>query len=335
MNERITIKDIAKALNIHHSTVSRALRGDKRVKEQTKKRIKEFALANGYQINVAAIELRGGRRNAIAIIVPNINHQFFSNVISSFTNLACDNDFVVSIFQTNENYEQEKKVVDTIIQQNFAGVIASISMESKEMEHFEKLKQQNIPLVMFDRVSSRIEVPKVTINNQQIMQDVVALLLKKGHKRITHISGPSYLNVFGERQTGYHLAIEKHQLEYEKLNVINHGFTIADGVKMAGKLLESDDRPDAIISDSSNLMLGLIKELRNRDIKIPQEMALVTFGESQIFEIFEPSVACIMQPDEAIAKNAYELLIKSIQNSDENDNRTVTLSAKIMNNKYL
>jgi LacI family transcriptional regulator len=104
---------------------------------------------------------------------------------------------------------------------------------------------------------------------------------------------------------------------------------------MAGKLLESDDRPDAIISDSSNLMLGLIKELRNRDIKIPQEMALVTFGESQIFEIFEPSVACIMQPDEAIAKNAYELLIKSIQNSDENDNRTVTLSAKIMNNKYL
>ncbi|MGQ8335568.1 LacI family DNA-binding transcriptional regulator [Sunxiuqinia sp. A32] len=326
MAKKITIKDIAKELNIHHSTVSRALRGDKRVNKDTQDRVKEYARVHGYQINITALELRGERRNTIAIIVPNINHRLFSNVISYFTDIATQHDYVVSVFQTNENYELEKNIVDTIIQHNFAGVIASVSMSSKTSEHFEKLLLHKVPLVMFDRVFEQVNVPKVIVNNLGIMHEAVELLVDRGYRRIAHISGLPELNVFRERQRGYKMAIKKFDLDFEKILIVNHAFTINDGKTIAEEIINSSEDFDAIISDSSDIGLGLLRELRKNK---RNNLAIITFGGSHLLEVVDPLVACIVQPEVEIAQKVYELLVEKIENSDSNTAETIVLSAKI------
>ena len=109
---------------------------------------------------------------------------------------------MISIFQSNERLEQEKDIIGTIIQNNIAGVIGSISMETNEYSHLMELKKYNIPLVLFDRVCD-INVPKITINNQEIIFQSVEYLVEKGYRKIAHITGTNILNVFRERQLGY------------------------------------------------------------------------------------------------------------------------------------
>ena len=146
MAERITIKDISRQLNIHHSTVSRALRNSSKVKKETKKQIVDYAKKHGYKVNMNALKLRGSVKNVIAVIVPNINHDFFANIISVITDMAYNKGYIVSIFQTNESLELEKKVLDSIIHNNIAGVIASVSMQTTAPDHYEVLKKIQYPI---------------------------------------------------------------------------------------------------------------------------------------------------------------------------------------------
>src|ERR1035437_3369298 len=203
MKRRITIKDIAKGLNIHHSTVSRALRNDPRVNENTRDAVLAYANEHDYQINMNAAQLRGKTNNAIALIVPNINHTFFSDIISQLTNIAYQKGYVISVFQTNEKYLQEKEIVNTIIKHNFAGVIVSIAKDTINSNHFALLKKYGIPLVFFDRVCPDISTPKVLVNNYEITLQATEHLINKGYKRIAHITGNTYVNVFKDREKGY------------------------------------------------------------------------------------------------------------------------------------
>lgn len=330
MAERITIKDIAKALDMHHSTVSRALRNDSRVKEETRKLVADYANEHGYQINMLARELRGEKRNTVAVVVPNINHQFFSNVVSYFTNVASQQGYVVSIFQTNEDLEREKQIIDTIIQYNFAGVVASLSIQSFDTKHFEKLERNNIPLVMFDRISNDLSVPKVTINNAEVVKDAVLLFAEEGRKRIAHISGPTGLNVFNDRQEGYQRGIDKAGLEYHKTITIRDGFNLADGIVVAKELFKEEIPPDAIICDSSNIIFGLLREMKEIGLKTPQDVALISFGLHPLIEVLEPAIGNIVQPEMEIARITLELLMSRIKNNTEEVPKTVVLAAKII-----
>ncbi len=329
MTVRVTIKDIARELKIHHSTVSRALRDDKRVKPETKKKIVEYAKDHGYQVNMSALHLRGSIRNVIAIIVPNINHQFFSNIISQITNLANENGYVVSIFQSNENYHQEKDIIDTIIQNNVAGVIASVSMETLNGEHFSELAKYKIPLVFFDRVCD-IDVPKVIVNNYEIVMQAVDLMIRKGYKRIVHVTGTSLLNVFRERQRGYSDAVNLNKLDYHQIYKVEKGFAIDDGKEAAKQLFSKEERPDAILCDSYNLLLGIISYLDEIGVEIPGDVGLVGFGENPSMEVIKPRITAIVQPDAEVAKWTYKILVEKMNNGDENVNESIMLSSKIV-----
>lgn len=329
MTNRITIKDIAKALNIHHSTVSRALRNDSRVKEETRKMVVEYAEEKGYQANMIALELRGKKRNTIAVVVPNINHRFFSNVVSVFANIASEQGYVVSVFQSNESLEREVQIIDTVIQHNFSGVIASISMQSDDIEHFEKLIEHSIPLVMFDRTCKHLDVSKVLVKHADIIEQAVKVLVQRGYKRIAHISGPKDFSVFGERQKGYMKAVRELGLKYQKNVCFQEGFNAEDGRKTTKLLFEEKTVPDAIISDSSNLVYGILKELKDRELRVPKDVGLVVFGENPALEILNPSIIRIIQPEKAIAQSAFKLLDDELKNG-ASIKKSVQLSAKIV-----
>ncbi|HLP06285.1 MAG TPA: LacI family DNA-binding transcriptional regulator [Paludibacter sp.] len=310
MKKRITIKDIAKELNVHHSTVSRALRNDPRVNEVTRDAVLAYAREHEYQTNMNAVQLRGTSNNAIALIVPNINHSFFSDIVSQLTNLAYQKGYVISVFQTNEKYQQEKEIVNTIIRHNFAGVIVSIAKDTVNSDHFALLKKFGIPLVFFDRVCEDIDMPKVLINNYEITFSATEYLLGKGYTRIAHLTAPNAINVFRDRQKGYLDALAKHGLVYQNPIEIDEEFTIQVGRDVFSKLWNSPERPDAIISSSIHLTMGILLQARAYGIEIPKELGLITFGTLLSSEIIQPQITYIEQPEKEIAEISFELLEK-------------------------
>jgi LacI family transcriptional regulator len=312
MQKRITIKDIAKELNVHHSTVSRALRNDPRVTEATRDRVLACALKHGYQTNMNAVQLRGTSNNTIALIVPNINHTFFSDIVSQLTNLAYTKGYIISVFQSNEDYEQEVGIVNTIIKQNYAGVIASISKNTTDSKHFNLLRTFGIPLVFFDRVCNDIKTPKVLVNNYEITFQVVEYLIENGYKRIANLTGPTHINVFNDRQRGYADALKKHNLDYQHQMVIKDDFTIELGVESLNELMSEIEKPDAIISSSIILTIGLVVRAREMSLKIPKDLAFIAFGNHISSLIMQPQLTSISQPENEISELSFDLLDKMI-----------------------
>ena len=312
MKSRLTIKDIAQTLNIHHSTVSRALRNDPKVKEETRNKIRKYANENGYRLNINALKLRGEARNVIAVVVPNIHHSFFSNMVSYITNFAKADGYLVSIFQSNESLEEEKEIIGTLIQNNIAGLVASISLETVSSEHFQELSRFDTPLVFFDRFSLDVSSPQVVVNNKEIVLSAVEHLHNNGFTRIAHLTGKQSLNVFRERSEGYLAGIQQAKLDYQKDVEIVEEFNDEIGRAIAVKLLEDATPPNAMIIDSQNLAIGVIYELAKRNVKIPDEMGLVVFSDNRAFDIIPPGITSITQPIEDIAAHCYNLLKRQI-----------------------
>lgn len=307
----ITIKDIAKELNVHHSTVSRALTGDPRVKLETQQKIRNYAKENGYVQNYSAISLRDGMRNMIAVIVPNVHHRFFSNIISLIANLATEKGYITVVYQSNENIEEEKEIVNNILKNRFAGVIASISMESVNVDHFKKLSDYNIPLVLFDRISDDLNVSKVVAKSYDAVKEATTLLLDKGYKRVVYLGGSQEIKLFKERRSGYVEALPS--ADNALFIEITEQFTVETGREYLKKLLSNSVAPDAVICDSYNIALGVFGEAKTQGLSIPNDLAIISFGNDKSAEMLTPSMCQIKQPEEQFANNAFELLLQHIQ----------------------
>jgi LacI family transcriptional regulator len=330
MKKRITIKDIARELNVHHSTVSRALRNDPRVNEKTHDLVIEYAKEHEYQTNMNAVQLRGSSKNTIALIVPNINHNFFSDIVSQLTNIAYKKGYILSVFQSNEDYEHEVGIVNTIIKQNYAGVIASISKDTTNSKHFKLLNSYGIPLVFFDRVCDDIITPKVLVNNYQITFEATEYLINRGYKRIAHVTGPSHINVFNDRQNGYNDALIKHGMKYSRKISYNVEFTVELGEKCLTDLLMDVEKPDAIISSSILLTMGIVVHCRKMNIRIPQDLAIIGFGNHLNSLIMQPQLTSIYQSETSIAEISFNLLEKLINKEIPiGANYTETVNAQI------
>jgi LacI family transcriptional regulator len=312
MQKRITIKDIARELNVHHSTVSRALRNDPRVNEATRKLVLESARKNEYQTNMNAVQLRGSINNTIALIVPNINHTFFSDIVSQLTDKAFKKGYILSIFQSNEDFNQEVSIINTIIKQNYAGVIASISKNTTDSKHFALLNNFNIPLVFFDRVCDDIVTPKVLVNNYDICFEATEYLIKKGYKKIVQLTGPTHINVFRDRQNGYNDAINKYNLSYHRQMNLQEDFTVELGKKCLLDLMAEDEKPDAIISSSILMTMGIAVQAREISLKIPQNLGLIGFGNHLSSSIMDPQLTSIYQSETEIADISFDLLDQMI-----------------------
>jgi DNA-binding LacI/PurR family transcriptional regulator len=331
MQKRITIKDIAKELNVHHSTVSRALRNDPRVNVITRNLVLECAHKYEYQTNMNAVQLRGTTNNTIALIVPNINHTFFSDIVSQLTNIAYRKGYILSVFQSNEDYKHEVGIVSTIIKQNYAGVIASISKNTIDSHHFRLLKTFGIPLVFFDRVCNDIVTPKVLVNNYDITFEATEYLIKKGYKKIANLTGPVHINVFNDRQNGYVDALTKHKILYHNKMVIADEFTVELGKKCLLDLMSQTEQPDAIISSSILLTMGIAVQAREMSKRIPEDLALIGFGNHLSSLIMQPQLTSIFQSENEIATLSFDLLEKMITKEFANDQDcTKVVSAEIV-----
>lgn len=311
MKQQITIKDIAKQLGVHHSTVSRALSGDSRIKKETQERICKYAEEHDYVPNANALSFRDGKQNIIALIVPNVNHSFFSNIISFITNYANEEGYIIAVFQSNEHQQEEKNIIHNIIRNRFAGVIASLSMQSTNISHFKQLEDYNIPLVLFDRVDYSLAVSKVIAQDRKAVYDAVNILKQKGYQRIAFLGGSQDMELFRERKKGYLDGLSEN--DYQNFIEIKTNFFIQTGKEIIEELMQSATPPDAIISNSFNLSLGAYLAAKKNNWIIPEKFGLISFGSSDVAKVLTPSISIIQQPEIEFAKESFNLLLRQLK----------------------
>jgi LacI family transcriptional regulator len=328
--KRITIKDIARELGMHHSTVSRALRSSPEINAETTQRVVNYATLKGYQVNRNALYLRGVGSGIIGVIVPNIYHSFFSNFVSIITRLAFDSGYIVAVFQSEESFEQEKEIIKSIIQQNIAGVIASISMETTDVTHFQQLAQYKIPLVCFDRINPTLGKSTVVLDNESALKNAVSLLNRKGYSKIAYLSGNPDINLFEKRQIGYYLGLKEIKARYQKCILITDGFTLEQGFITTKKMLEREDKPDAIIFDSHLLAWGALSYLKENKRDLVDKIGIASFGGFPFLSIASPNILSIQQPEESMANASFELLVKAISNPADTEIKEIKFQATII-----
>lgn len=314
---KATIHDISKELGIDSSTVSRALNDSDRVSKKTKAKIVAKAAELGYQRNSIASKLRTNKSNTIGVIVPRISRHFFSSVIAGIEETAYDAGYDVIICQSLESVEREKKLMQTMLSNRVDGVLISISMETDNANHFQEYKNDGFPIIFFDRPFQITENTNVIIDDFKASFDATEHLLSVGCKNIVHFSGPQIIELYRNRKNGFTAALEKNGFEVKDDHIFESRLMKEDGAIMADKLLKLP-AIDGIVSANDNAAIGAIQYLKEKGIKIPQDIAVIGFSNEPISAIIEPSLTTINQPDFEMGKVATTLLFEQIKKNIEN-----------------
>ncbi len=315
-HKKITIKDIATALEISPSAVSRALHNHPRISESTKKLVHETAKEMGYQPNQLATALRKGKSHLVGVIVPRTNSHFFSSIIEKIEEALDAKGYNIIITQSNESFEKECRNIDALLQIQVDGIIASMANETVDFSHFEKIKESGIPLILFDRGENDIGVDYVGIDDYESSHMIVQHLIEQGCKRIAHIAGFSHTRIYKNRIRGYIDALKKFNLPNDEELLVEGSLTIDDGREKMKALLELKDRPDAIYVASDYAALGALQVLQERGIKVPDDIALVGFGDEPFTSLVTPTITSVHQYSKKIGALTAQQFLKRVDDKN-------------------
>ncbi|MBO2012692.1 LacI family DNA-binding transcriptional regulator [Hymenobacter negativus] len=330
-HKRASISDIAKELNLAVSTVSRALSGHVRISAATRERVWKLAEELNYQPNHLAAALRKGRSNTLGVIVPHIDGHFFSQVMKGAEAVANKAGFNVLLCQSNEDYEQEQKNVDTMINAQVDGIMVSIARPTHDFRHFDKIKKRDIPLVFFDRILNSTEFNAVELDDFQGGYQSTKHLLEQGRRRIAHFGGPQHLQIYINRFGGYRKALEEYGLPVEDELVIFSDMWQEDGDAGMKQLLALPNPPDAVFSASDFTIVGAMLVLKERGLRIPEDVALAGFSNESFCSLTEPRLTSVDQCCEAIGKAAMQLLLEMVQErGHDTAPRKIVIQPKLM-----
>ena len=327
----ITIKDLAKRLDISVSTVSRALKDNPEISPQTRKKVQDLAKELGYKPNHIAVALKTSKSNTIGVVVPQIVSTFFSTVVKSIEEIADQNGYNVLVASSNETVEKEKKNIDIFLANRCDGIILSVSKATTSYEHIQKILDQGVPLVLFDRTIKELEVSKVVADDADAALKAVQHLIQVGAKKIALLTGPEQLSIGRNRMKGYLKAMTMHRLEINTDHIVRcNDFSVQAAKEATLRLLNMKNIPDAIFGINDDMAIGAIEAIKERGIKIPEEIAVVGFSNSKRSHYMSPTVSSINQFPEKIGEKAAQLLFKQILTP-----KHVTIKEEVINSELI
>lgn len=310
--EKATIHDIARKLNITASTVSRALNDHPRISAETKKAVIKAAQKLNYQPNHIAAALRNGKSNIIGIIVPTADRSFFSSVIRGIEEIANASRYHVLICQTYDQYEKEVLTVEALLNARVDGIIASFAKETQNFDHFRKIKEKGIPLILFDRSNDELEVSHVVIDDFLGAYKATEHLIQQGCRRIAHFTSIRKLSIYKERLRGYREALANHSIAYNEDLVIESNLQVEDGRNSMLQLLNSNNMPDGVFSASAFGAMGALLTLKENNISIPQQVALVGFSNETFTSYTDPALSTVEQHSMRIGNAAAAIFLEEV-----------------------
>lgn len=314
--EAVTIKDIAKALGISTSTVSRALRDSYEISAETKQLVMECAEKLNYRPNPVALSLKERRTRSIGVVVCEIANGFFSQIINGIESIAYDKGYNVIVSQSHESAEREAMDLQYLTSRSVDGLLISLSTETNDLSYLRELHEKGLPVVFFDRISDEIHTHSVIVDNFKGAYEATEHLIHNGYRNIACITNSEFLSITTERLAGYREALIANDIKPYSA-YIKHcfygGMIFSEVEEAVNKLLTLKTKPDAIFATSDKLTTGCLKTLKRRGIRIPEDIALVGFNNSDIAELLSPSLTVVRQPAYEIGKAAMELMLQLVE----------------------
>lgn len=309
---QVTIIDIAKALNISKSTVSRALTGHPNVQPHTRERILEMADAMEYEKNMFSVSLIKRASKTLGIIVPEFSRSFFPQVIIGAQQRAKEAGYNLIISQSDESYETEVANTKVMLSHQVDGVLISMTKETNNYEHFKTFQRKGIPIVFFNRICDEMIVPKVIVDDYEGACSAVEHLIKQGKKRIAHLSGPETLSICKQRKAGYLNTLKKYGIPVNDDLIIHYDLSINKVKIYINYFLNLNPRPDAIFAINDPTAIEAIQLIKEAGLKIPQDIAIVGFSNDFASSLVEPSLTTVEQPIAEIGRVATQLLLDQL-----------------------
>ena len=330
-NRKTTIHDIAAKLNISASTISRALSDHARISKKTRDLVKQTAVEMNYKPNHLASNLRKGKGKMIGVIIPRIDRHFFSHAIAGMEAITNPAGYSLMICQTNEDVENEKKSLQTLLNNRVDGVVMSVSSGTRNDDHIKAVINENVPIVFFDRVLSHLEADYVMNDNFHGAYEVTKHLIDQGYRRIVHFSGPLHLSVYNDRLLGYTKAMEESGFKVNPDMIFENVLTRLKGGELTEQLFSDKQLPDAIFSASDFSALGALLVLKKHGIQIPNQIGIAGFANEPFTELVEPGITTLEQHSEEIGKSAARMLIERLESEEEKGfSSSVTFKPKLI-----
>ncbi|MEX0780090.1 MAG: LacI family DNA-binding transcriptional regulator [Balneolales bacterium] len=308
----MSIKKIAKAAGVSTATVSRVLNGSDKVQKKTSERVQGIIKEMNYQLDHVARRMKVKSTDSLlfGLVITDIGNPFFANIARGVEEVAYKNKHVLLICNTNEDPEKEKFFLNSMLSEKVSGVIIAPTAGNSAM--FERLVSINFPMVMIDRRQKGLNIDTVSINNEAGSFLAVQRLIKNGHKRVGIINGIKGLSNTEERLGGYIKALKEAGLPIVDELITYGNFVESGGREAMKELLSLNDPPTAVFSANNLMTLGCIKEIHERKLVIPDEIALIGFDDSTWAEALVPSLTTVKQPGYELGVNAAELLLKKL-----------------------
>ncbi len=309
---RVTIKDIAKELEISPSTVSKALKDHPDINSETKRLVKELAKKLKYRPNLIALSLLESQTKTIGLIIPQVVHYFFSSVISGIESVLDERGYFLMVCQSNESYEKEVKNSMALLSSRIDGLLVSISKETIDLSHFVNIIESNIPVVFFDRLPENLDSDCVLINDFEASYMATEHLIKQGCKRIAHFGTHQHLRIGHERKSGYLYALRNYNIQSDE-NLIRLCDTREMAFITAGELMKYNQPPDGVFAVNDLSALGAIEGLKNAGVRVPEDVAVIGFTNEYFSTICDPPLSSVEQPGFEMGQSAASLILERLQ----------------------
>ncbi len=319
--KKVSLKDIAQKVGVSTATVSYVLSNKKcRVGESTKQKIREIAKELNYQPNQIAKSLKSGKTFTFGLIVADISNPFFANIARVIEDEAAKHDYTVIFGSSDESAQKSWKLIQFLQNRQVDGFII-VPTENSE-EQIEYLQKQNIPFVLLDRYFPQFTTNNVVINNYEAAFMMVSKLVQKPKSNVGMIAYKNSLIHMKERIQGFEEATKKHHRFIEKISFAAIDQEIGNAIE---NMLENN--VEALFFATNTLAIAGLKVLQQKQIKIPNQLKMASFDESEAFDFFYSPISFIEQPIKNLGETAIGLLMSEI-NSTQTEKTTKVLPAK-------
>ncbi len=305
MKKRARLKDIANALNLSITTVSRALNDKPDISQKTKEAVRKVADMLDYRPNYFARFLHQESNNLIGVVVPRINHAFFSTMINGIVKKAQDEGYFVMLGESFDDFETEEYIYKQFIDLGVDGLIVSPAYHSKLLEGKDELKLRQENIVLLDRYAEKLNYNQITNDHSQGAKQAIDHLYEQGYKKIAHIKGLTEDNVADEISQGYEAAIKDQEpLIYECDHV-----TPEEGY-VAMQVLMDEHQPDAIFAISDEAAMGVYRYCYKHKLRIPEDIGLIGYSNAPFGAYLAPALTTVAQMSSEMGETAVDMLIE-------------------------
>ncbi len=309
---RTSLKDLAKELGVSIATVSRALHSSPEIGKEMQQRVKELAKKLNYRPNPFAQSLRKEAPKIIGVVVPNLVTHYYAAVLDGIEDEANRAGYSVISANSHENFEDEMRAIDNFVGLHVEGIIACLAQTTTDYSHYEEIADMGIPLVFFGRTCLTDSFSSVTANGDEAAQMATQHLIDTGSRRIAFIGGPNHLDMVSRRKHGYLEALRENHLVIDRDIVICGKIDYELALRATEKLLENENRPDAILAFNDIITFAAFTAIKNKRLRIPEDVALIGFTDDVHAAYVTPKMSAIQDQSHKMGVKACQLLLKSI-----------------------